>query len=50
MFRYASISAPLGAAGEVGIRVYNTHASRKLPSTDAYALSTSQVQIVAQTA
>ncbi len=49
VFSYRSIAAPLGTSGEVGIRVYKTHANCTLPNPYDYGLSTAGVQILGET-
>lgn len=49
LFSYKSITAPLGTSGEVGIRVYKTHANCTLPAPYDYGLSTAGVQILGET-
>ncbi len=49
VFSYKSITAPVGTWGEVGIRVYKTHANCTLPSPYAYDIATAGVQILEET-
>ncbi|MBC7170491.1 hypothetical protein H5T54_06160 [Candidatus Bipolaricaulota bacterium] len=49
VFSYKSITAPVGTWGEVGIRVYKTHANCTLPSPYAYDITTAGVQILGET-
>ncbi|QAA75881.1 MAG: hypothetical protein BIP78_0113 [Candidatus Bipolaricaulis sibiricus] len=49
VFSYKSITAPVGTWGEVGIRVYKTHANCTLPSPYAYDITTAGVQILDET-
>lgn len=50
VFSYKSLSAPLGATGEVGIRVVKTHANCTLPDPYAYDITARGVQILGETA
>ncbi|HEU68166.1 MAG TPA: hypothetical protein ENN53_02935, partial [Candidatus Acetothermia bacterium] len=49
MFSYRSLTAPLGASGEVGIRVVKTHANCTLPNPYDYQLSARGVQVLGET-
>lgn len=49
VFSYEAIRAPLGTWGEVGIRVYKTHARCTLPSPEEYRISAVGAQILSQT-
>lgn len=48
VFSYKSVTAPVGTWGEVGIRVYKTHANCTLPNPYDYQLSAKGVQILDQ--
>ena len=49
-FNYESISAPIGTAGEIGIRVQKTHAQCTLSSMDDYVIDGEGIQILGETA
>jgi hypothetical protein len=49
-FTYASIIAPLGTEGEIGVRVQKTHALCTMTDPLDYDLAASNVQILSQTA
>lgn len=48
-FSYASISAPIGTVGEIGIRVQKTHARCTLSSMDEYVIDGDGIQILGET-
>jgi hypothetical protein len=48
-FSFDSIAAPLGAVGEIGIRVQKTHPKCVLPSMDSYEISGRGIQILGET-
>jgi hypothetical protein len=49
-FSYASIQAPIGTVGEVGIQVQKTHNNCTLSSMDEYNIDGSGIQILGETA
>ncbi|MEW5826513.1 MAG: hypothetical protein AB1778_06730 [Candidatus Bipolaricaulota bacterium] len=49
LFSYESIAAPLGASGEIGVRVVKDHNNCSLPDPYDYDITVSGVQILAQT-
>lgn len=49
-FNYASIEAPIGTVGEVGIQVQKTHNKCTLSSMDDYVIEGSGIQILGETA
>jgi len=49
VFSYSSINAPLGTSGEVGVRVYKTHANCTLPRPYDYQLTVAGAQILGET-
>lgn len=48
-FSYASIQAPIGTVGEVGVQVQKTHSNCVLPSMDEYDIEGSGIQILGET-
>jgi len=48
-FSYASVEAPLGTVGEIGIRVEKTHNNCVLTSMDLYEIEGSGLQILGET-
>jgi len=49
-FSYDSISAPIGTAGDVGIRVQKTHTRCTMTSMDEYKIDGEGIQILGETA
>ena len=49
-FSHATIEAPLGTLGEIGVRVQKTHNRCTLPDMDSYKFTWSGIQILDQTA
>jgi hypothetical protein len=49
-FSYGEITAPLGTAGEIGVRVQKDHANCTLPGTDEYQFAWENIQVLGETA
>jgi len=49
MFNYGEVEAPLGTAGEIGVRVQKTHGNCTMPGTDDYSFDWSHIQVLDQT-
>jgi len=49
-FNYSEIAAPLGTAGEIGVRVQKDHANCTLPSMDDYQFAWENIQVLGETA
>jgi|GEM_PF-673768 len=49
LFSYASIEAPIGTVGEVGIRIQKTHANCTLSSMDDYNIEVIGIQLLGET-
>jgi len=49
-FNYASIAAPLGTIGEIGVRVQKTHNNCTLASMEDYQFAWENIQVLGETA